>query len=136
MHDETQLGNGVGVNSLPVIKILKEIKTMTKEQQEFERLSELYKDISEDRRKLVEGLIVQAARLRVKLDELWSDISENGTTMLVTRGGTTTEQERPASKTFTALDKSYRSTLKQLDELLPEKSSSTGFSKLSDMDEE
>lgn len=106
------------------------------EKKEYERLAELYKDIEADRRKLVEGLLIQAARLRVTLDGLWEDIQENGTTMIVTRGGNTTEVERPASKTFTALDKSYRATLKQLDEQLPVKTSSTGFSKLLEEDDE
>lgn len=107
-----------------------------KEIKEYNRLAELYEEVSEDRRKLVEGLLVQAARLRVTLDCLWEDIQAFGTTMKVIRGGNATEVERPASKTFTALDKSYRATIKQLDELLPQKTTSTGFSKLSEDDEE
>lgn len=45
---------------------------------EKQRLQELYKNIPENQKKLTEGLIIQAARLRILLDEMWIDITENG----------------------------------------------------------
>ncbi|PGT50190.1 hypothetical protein COD86_30945, partial [Bacillus cereus] len=45
---------------------------------EKKRLQRLFKDIPPNKLKVVEGLIIQAARLRVLLDEMWVDISENG----------------------------------------------------------
>ena len=41
-------------------------------------MKRLFKDIPPSKLKVVEGLIIQAARLRVLLNEMWMDISENG----------------------------------------------------------
>ena len=38
---------------------------------EIERLQKLYADADPRQREVAEGLIVQAARLRVQLDKLW-----------------------------------------------------------------
>ncbi|HCX0115835.1 TPA: hypothetical protein OYO26_002715, partial [Staphylococcus aureus] len=43
---------------------------------EKERLQVLYKDIPSNKLKVVDGLIIQAARLRVMLDYMWEDIKE------------------------------------------------------------
>lgn len=45
---------------------------------EKERLQVLYKDIPSNKLKVVDGLIIQAARLRVMLDYMWEDIKEKG----------------------------------------------------------
>lgn len=95
---------------------------------EYARLSELYDNIPDNKRKLVDGLIVQAARLRVTLDECWADILENGRTEQRTRtNGEVSEVERDMSKIFATADRSYQTIIKQLNELLP---ASTGGSKL------
>ena len=43
---------------------------------EKERLQVLYKDIPSNKLKVVDGLIIQAARLRVMLDYMWEDIKK------------------------------------------------------------
>lgn len=43
---------------------------------EERRLNKLFKDIDKDKKKVVSGLITQAARLKILLDEMWIDISE------------------------------------------------------------
>lgn len=101
---------------------------MTQFDTEYSRLSELYKDIPTNKRELVDGLLDQAARHRVTLDELWSDICQNGRTEQRTRtNGEVSEVERDVSKIFTATDRAYQSIIKILNELLP---SSSGGSKL------
>src|SRR5690625_2052211 len=45
---------------------------------ESERLRKLFKDIPKNELDVAEGLIIQAARLRVLLDDNWKDILENG----------------------------------------------------------
>lgn len=107
-----------------------------KEQAEYDRLAELYQDIPANQRKLVDGLLVEAARLKVSLDELWEDISTNGDTMMVNKGTTIVEIERPSAKIFTSRDKSYRAVIRHLDDLLPSKVVKKGFNKLDDDDEE
>lgn len=87
---------------------------------EYNRLAKLYKDIPENKRELVDGLLDQAARMRVSLNLCWQDIAEHGRTELRTRtNGEETEVERDVSKIFTATDRSYQTIIKQLNELLP-----------------
>ena len=82
----------------------------------YEELIKLYDQIPENKKKLVEGLIREAARLKVSLDELWEDIQKNGNTITDEKGF---EKERPTSAIFTSRDKSYRACIKHLDSLLP-----------------
>ena len=105
-----------------------------REQIEYDRLSQLYQRIPENKRSLVEGLLWQAARLRVSLDDLWEDIKKNGNTELFKQANDGVEfpRERPESKIFATRDKSYLAIIKKLDELLPVQEKSSGFSKLKD----
>lgn len=106
----------------------------SREEVEFDRLSKLYADIPVNKRALVDGLLVQAARLRVSLDDLWKDIQESGNCEMFQQKNDGVEfvRERPESKIFTARDKNYLAIIKKLDEMLPAKEQKTGFSKLDD----
>ena len=110
------------------------ITTKHREQVEYERLSQLYKRIPENKRELVDGLIVQAARLRVSLDDLWDDLQKNGNTEMFKQANDGVEfpRERPESKIFATRDKSYLAIIKKLDELLPAQEVKSGFSKIDD----
>ena len=99
-------------------------KTIIKEdpeRDEIERLTEIYRGLPPKQFALAQGLIIQAARLRVRLDKLWADLQEKGETEWFTQSDKTDpyERERPASRTFTATDKSYQSIIKQLNDMLP-----------------
>ena len=91
------------------------------EQLEIDRLTALYQGLPPKQFALAEGLIIQAARLRVRLDKLWAELQEKGETEWFTQSDKTDpyERERPASRTFTATDKSYQSIIKQLNDMLP-----------------
>ena len=91
------------------------------EMQEIDRLTEIYKGLPPKQFALAQGLIIQAARLRVRLDKLWAEIEEKGETEWFTQSDKTDpyERERPASRTFTATDKSYQSIIKQLNDMIP-----------------
>lgn len=89
---------------------------------EVQRLTELYKELPPKKFALAEGLIVQAARLRVRLDTLWKEIEENGDVEFFTQSKEKSdpyERERPCAKVFTATDKNYQAIIKQLDNMLP-----------------
>ena len=105
-----------------------------REQLEYDRLSLLYQNIPANKRALVDGLLWQAARLRVSLDDLYADIQKNGNTEMFKQANDGVEfpRERPESKIFAVRDKSYLSIIKKLDELLPAQEVKTGFSKLID----
>ena len=96
-------------------------KKMTLEHAEIARLTEIYKDLPPNHFAVAQGLIVQAARLRVRLDRLWEDIQENGEIEKFTQSEKTDpyERERPAARLFTATDKNYQAIIKQLNELTP-----------------
>jgi len=92
------------------------------EQSEIRRLTRIYKNLPKHQYEVVQGLIVQAARLRVRLEELWADLQENGETEKFTQSDKAEpyDRERPASKIFTATDKNYQAIIKQLNDLCPE----------------
>ena len=98
------------------------------EQAEIERLTAIYQGLPPKQFALAQGLIIQAARLRVRLDKLWADLQEKGETEWFTQSEKTDpyERERPASRTFTATDKSYQSIIKQLNDMIPEDKETAG----------
>lgn len=89
---------------------------------EKERLSKLYEGIPDNKKKAVEGLITQAARLRILLDEMWVDITENGDYNLFSQSESQEpyERERPVAKLYNSRNDSYQRIIKQLSDLLPE----------------
>lgn len=100
------------------------------EELEVERLTKIYKELPPKQFALAQGLIVQAARLRVRLDKLWAELEEKGETEMFSQSDKTDpyERERPASRTFTATDKSYQSIIKQLNDMIPaDKGDDIGF---------
>ena len=112
----------------------RKIKAVAKsrEQTEYERLSVLYQNIPSNKRSLVDGLLWQAARLRVSLDDLYADLQKNGNTEMFKQANDGVEfpRERPESKIFATRDKSYLAIIKKLDDLLPVQEKKSGFSKL------
>ena len=91
-------------------------------EKEISRLKKIYKDIPDNKKKIIDGLIEQAARLRVSVTLLLQDICEKGDVELFTQSDKTSpyERERPAARLFNVRDKNYQSIIKQLNELLPE----------------
>lgn len=92
------------------------------EAEEIERLMEQYKTLPPKRMAVAHGLIVQAARLRVRLNYLWEDLEKKGEVELFqqSKDEKPYERERPSSRIFTATDKSYQSIIKQLNDMVPE----------------
>ena len=74
------------------------------------------------------GLIVQAARLRVQLDDLAADIAENGLAELFRQSVNVEpyQRERPAASLFGKLDKNYQAIMRQLSDLLPNEPPAAG----------
>lgn len=89
---------------------------------EEKRLSKLFDDMTEDKKKVVSGLITQAARLKILLDEMWIDISEKGDYELFSQSENQApyERERPVAKQYNSRDQSYQRIIKQLTDYLPE----------------
>jgi len=87
----------------------------------LKRLNTIYENLLPKQKKLAEGLIVQAARLRVRLDELNADIEENGLTELFQQSEKVEPylRERPQAQMFIKFDKNYQAIIRQLNEMMP-----------------
>ncbi|WP_077700325.1 hypothetical protein [Staphylococcus hominis] len=89
---------------------------------EKQRLDKIFKSIPDDKKRVAQGLIVQAARMRILLDDAWLDIQEKGDYELFTQSESAPsyERERPIAKLFNSRDAAYQKIIMQLSKLLPE----------------
>ena len=98
-------------------------KEKTKEQRiksEKTRLRGIFKDLDENKRKLVTPLIEKAAFMSVELDDIQAKLQADGWTSEYQNGqnqwGT---KKSPEAETYIALSKNYAAIIKQLTELVP-----------------
>ena len=91
------------------------------EKSEIERLTKIYETLPPKQLALAQGLIVQAARIRVRLDELSADINEHGMTEIFQQSEKCNaySRTRHEAELFVKLDKNYQSVIKQLDGMIP-----------------
>ncbi|MBQ9325163.1 MAG: hypothetical protein IJ246_05275 [Clostridia bacterium] len=96
-------------------------KPMT-EKSETARLNRIYKNLPPNKKALAQGLIVQAARLRIRLNQLNEDIEENGLTEEFRQSEKQDPyiRTRPEADLFVKLDKNYQAIIRQLNDLVPE----------------
>lgn len=99
-------------------------KELTKDERvkkEINRLRKLYKDLPQDTLHMVEGLIVEAADLRIRLEDIRKDLDENGYDEMFSQSPNQEpyERERPQARRYVALNKNYQSIMKQLGDYLP-----------------
>ena len=92
-------------------------KLVTKEEK---RLLEIYKELPNEKLKVAQGLIKQAARNRVMLNYMWEDIQDNGEYDLFQQSQNVPayERERPVARLYNTRDQSYQRAIKQLTDLL------------------
>lgn len=101
-------------------------KELTKEERvnkEITRLRRIYKEMPKDTLLVVEGLIVEAADLRVRLEDVRKDLDENGYDEMFSQSENQEpyERERPAARRYIAMNKSYQTIMKQLGDYIPKK---------------
>lgn len=101
-------------------------KELTKEdrvKKEINRLKRIYKEMPKDTLMVVEGLIVEAADLRVRLEDIRKDLDENGYDEMFSQSDNQEpyERERPAARRYIAMNKSYQTIMKQLGDYIPKK---------------
>jgi hypothetical protein len=99
-------------------RILKEVK----------RLKNIFKDIEDERKILIEGLIKRASYMRITLEDYETDILENGSTEMFSQSEKTDpyERERPVARLYNTMNKNYQTMINQLSKLLPETKSNGG----------
>ena len=98
-------------------------KERTKEQRikaEKTRLKGIFKELDENKKKLVTPLIEKAAFMSIELDDLQETIRQEGWTSEYQNGenqwGT---KKSPEADTYIALSKNYAAVIKQLIDLVP-----------------
>lgn len=98
-------------------------KEYTKEEKikkEKTRLKGIFKNLDENKKKLVTPLIEKAAFMSVELDILQDSIQENGWTAEYQNGANQWGEKRSAAAaTYITLSKNYTAVIKQLTELVP-----------------
>ena len=88
---------------------------------EKNRLKRLYKNIDENTRKAVEGLICCAAFMRVSLEDFEKDLKKNGYVELFSQSEKQEpyERKRPVADLYNTMNANYQKIIKQLSDLLP-----------------
>ena len=99
-------------------------KELTKDERikkEEARLRRIYKNIDEDNKAIIDGLINRAAYMRVTLEDWEKDIDDNGFIEMFTQSEKTApyERERPVIRLYNTMNKNYQSIIKQLSDLVP-----------------
>lgn len=88
---------------------------------EENRLKRIYKNIEENKKDTVIGLIQRLAYLRVTLEDFERDLDENGFTELFQQGEKQSpyERKRPVADLYNTMNTAYQKGIKQLTDLLP-----------------
>lgn len=86
---------------------------------EIARLTALFKDIEKNRRLSTNGLIAEAAFMKITLQELKQEIDKEGPIDLMPQGDYSILREHPALKSYNTMVQRYAALLKQLTDLLP-----------------
>lgn len=88
---------------------------------ELNRLKKIFADLPEDAKRVADGLIQEAAFMRVTLEETRAVIDREGVIERFEQGVQRFYREHPATKVYTALINRYQGVIKQLLDLLPDK---------------
>lgn len=93
---------------------------------EEKRLYTLYKDVQDNKKKVIDGLIQRAAYMRVTLEDYESDLDKNGYIESFTQSTKTApyERERPVARLYNTMNKNYQSIVKMLADMLPKEDAS------------
>lgn len=101
------------------LEIYEQLEREKKIKKEVNRFKKLYKDLSQDKVKVIEGLIKDAAFMRITLDEFREILIRNGTTEIFKQGKQEMKIERHESKLYLPYIQKYSQVMKQLIDLLP-----------------
>jgi len=101
------------------LSISEQLEKEDKIKKEINRIKKLYKDFNKDKARVLEGLIKEAAFMKVELEELRNDLLITGLTELFVQGEQCFNRERPESKLYTSFIQRYSQVMKQLIEMLP-----------------
>lgn len=87
---------------------------------ELNRLKKIFAALPEDAKRVADGLIQEAAFMRVTLEETRAVIDREGVIERFEQGVQRFYREHPATKVYTALINRYQGVMKQLIDLIPD----------------
>ena len=87
---------------------------------EENRLKKIYKNIKDEKKQTVQGLIQRAAFMRVTLEDFEEDLDQNGFVEMFQQGINQDpyERKRPVADLYNTMNTSYQKIIKQLTDLL------------------
>ena len=88
---------------------------------EIKRLTELFRDLEENKKAAVEGLIQEAAFMRVTMSELKEDINEKGPIDEMEQGDYSILRASPSVTTYNTMIQRYTTVMKEILNLFPKK---------------
>lgn len=127
---ETERGQSKNVHliratPLPNLKkgaeFMAKIKKETRIKKENKRLRNKYKDLPKDFLEIVDGLIDEAAFMRIELQDMKEDMIKNGRIEPFSQSVNAEpyDRERPVVRQYNQMVRNYQNIIKQLDEKLP-----------------
>lgn len=101
-------------------QLLQKLEKEKKIKQEINRIKKNYKEFPKDKVKMLDGLIQEAAFMKISLEESREDLLSNGLTETFEQGSQRFERERPQFKIYTTLTQRYSGMMNSLINILPE----------------
>ncbi|HBF4859724.1 TPA: hypothetical protein KOP35_003728 [Clostridioides difficile] len=87
--------------------------------QEVSRLKKNYKDLEKEKVKILDGLVNEAAFLKISLEETREILTKEGLTEIFKQGKQEFERERLQVKIYLNFMKLYSNVMKQLIDIIP-----------------
>jgi hypothetical protein len=109
------------------IKKLDNEQKLEKINNEIKRLNTIYSKIDKKSKRLIEGLIREAAYMRVTLEEYKNDLDTYGYIEMFSQSPNTDpyERERPVARLYNTMNKNYQCIIKQLADMMPKEEHKT-----------
>lgn len=95
-----------------------EKERLEKIETEYKRLISLFEGLDEEQLILIDGAILEAARMKIELDELAAIVNSSGGLVKVNPENVRQQKELPSSKLITKLRPNYLSYIDKLFKLL------------------
>lgn len=99
--------------------IYEQLEKEKKIKQEVSRLKKNYKDLEKEKVKILDGLVSEAAFLKISLEETREILIREGLTEIFKQGKQEFERERLQVKIYLNFMKLYSSVMKQLIDIIP-----------------
>ncbi|EGT3801898.1 hypothetical protein ES906_14055 [Clostridioides difficile] len=99
--------------------IYEQLEKEKKIKQEVSRLKKNYKDLEKEKVKILDGLVNEAAFLKISLEETREILTKEGLTEIFKQGKQEFERERLQVKIYLNFMKLYSNVMKQLIDIIP-----------------